>query len=249
MNEERKNQQAAAEPSLSDDPFRCAATSSRRCRTPGATPLCSTRFERSAYSADIKNDFDADGAAKRCQVAGRIMSKRGMGKVILLRSCRTSRGRIQLYVRQDDDRRGRSYSRFQEVRHRRHHRRRGLCVPAPRQGEITIHAQAGHAAHQVPAARCRRSSTACTIHGAALPPALCGSHRQPRGAANFVRSLSRFVRAICAAIWTAGASWRSRLPCSAPSPAARRRARSSRTTIRSTLICICALRPSCISSA
>ena len=58
-----------------------------------------TRFERSAYSADIKNDFDAyDG--KTLQAAGRIMSKRGMGKAIFC-DIQDDRGQIQLYVRKD----------------------------------------------------------------------------------------------------------------------------------------------------
>ena len=65
----------------------------------GRDPFTQTRFARSAYSADIKNDFDAyDG--KTLQAAGRIMSKRGMGKAIFC-DIQDDRGQIQLYVRKD----------------------------------------------------------------------------------------------------------------------------------------------------
>ena len=47
----------------------------------GRDPFRQTRFVRSAYSAEIKADYDAL-AEKTVQVAGRIMSKRGMGKAV-----------------------------------------------------------------------------------------------------------------------------------------------------------------------
>ena len=66
----------------------------------GRDPFEQTRFVRSAYSADIKADYDAfDG--KTVQVAGRIMSKRGMGKAIFCH-IKDDRGQIQLYIRKDD---------------------------------------------------------------------------------------------------------------------------------------------------
>ena len=65
----------------------------------GRNPFEQTRFARSAYSADIKEDFEAyDG--KTLQAAGRIMSKRGMGKAIFC-DIQDDRGQIQLYVRKD----------------------------------------------------------------------------------------------------------------------------------------------------
>ena len=98
MNEERKNQQAAAEPSLSEI-LQVRRDKLKALQDAGRDPFVQTRFERSAYSADIKNDFDAyDG--KTLQSAGRIMSKRGMGKAIFC-DIQDDRGQIQLYVRKD----------------------------------------------------------------------------------------------------------------------------------------------------
>ena len=66
----------------------------------GRDPFCRTRFVRSAYSEEIKADYDTfDG--KDVEVAGRIMSKRGMGKAIFCH-IKDDRGQIQLYVRKDD---------------------------------------------------------------------------------------------------------------------------------------------------
>ena len=98
MNEERKNQQASAEPSLSEI-LHVRRDKLKALQDAGRDPFVQTRFERSAYSADIKNDFDAyDG--KTLQAAGRIMSKRGMGKAIFC-DIQDDRGQIQLYVRKD----------------------------------------------------------------------------------------------------------------------------------------------------
>mgnify|MGYP001125871379 CR=1 FL=1 len=98
MNEERKNQQAAAEPSLSEI-LQVRRDKLKALQDAGRDPFTQTRFARSAYSADIKNDFEAyDG--KTLQAAGRIMSKRGMGKAIFC-DIQDDRGQIQLYVRKD----------------------------------------------------------------------------------------------------------------------------------------------------
>ena len=98
MNEERKNQQAAAEPSLSEI-LQIRRDKLKALQDAGRDPFTQTRFARSAYSTDIKNDFEAyDG--KTLQAAGRIMSKRGMGKAIFC-DIQDDRGQIQLYVRKD----------------------------------------------------------------------------------------------------------------------------------------------------
>ena len=98
MNEERKNQQAAAEPSLSEI-LQIRRDKLKALQDAGRDPFTQTRFARSAYSTDIKNDFDAyDG--KTLQAAGRIMSRRGMGKAIFC-DIQDDRGQIQLYVRKD----------------------------------------------------------------------------------------------------------------------------------------------------
>jgi lysyl-tRNA synthetase class 2 len=65
----------------------------------GRDPFVQTRFDRTAWSAEITGDFDAfDG--KTVSVAGRIMSKRGMGKAIFCH-IKDDKGRIQVYVKID----------------------------------------------------------------------------------------------------------------------------------------------------
>ena len=65
----------------------------------GRDPFQKTKFTRSAWSSEIKDDYDAfDG--KTVSVAGRIMSKRGMGKAIFCH-IKDDKGQIQLYIRAD----------------------------------------------------------------------------------------------------------------------------------------------------
>ena len=98
MNEERNNQPQAAEPSLSEI-LQVRRDKLKALQDAGRNPFEQTRFASSAYSADIKEDFEAyDG--KTLQAAGRIMSKRGMGKAIFC-DIQDDRGQIQLYVRKD----------------------------------------------------------------------------------------------------------------------------------------------------
>ena len=98
MNEERNNQPQAAESSLSEI-LQVRRDKLKALQDAGRNPFEQTRFARSAYSADIKEDFEAyDG--KTLQAAGRIMSKRGMGKAIFC-DIQDDRGQIQLYVRKD----------------------------------------------------------------------------------------------------------------------------------------------------
>ena len=68
-------------------------------REAGRDPFELTRFERTAWSKEITDDF-ASFEDKRVAVAGRIMSKRGMGKAIFCH-IKDDRGQIQLYVRAD----------------------------------------------------------------------------------------------------------------------------------------------------
>ena len=65
----------------------------------GRDPFKITRFVRTAWTEEILQDFDAwDG--KTVSVAGRMMSKRGMGKAIFCH-IKDDRGQIQLYIRKD----------------------------------------------------------------------------------------------------------------------------------------------------
>ena len=65
----------------------------------GRDPFRQTRFERSAWSAEVKENYDAlEG--KNVQIAGRIMSKRGMGKAIFCH-IQDGKGQLQIYCRAD----------------------------------------------------------------------------------------------------------------------------------------------------
>ncbi len=66
----------------------------------GRDPFLITKYERTAFSADIKKDFEAM-ENKTVSVAGRVMSKRGMGKAIFA-DIMDGKGRIQVYVRLND---------------------------------------------------------------------------------------------------------------------------------------------------
>ena len=65
----------------------------------GRDPFQITRFVRSAWSSEILKEFEAR-EGNTVSVAGRVMSKRGMGKAIFCH-IKDDRGQIQLYVRKD----------------------------------------------------------------------------------------------------------------------------------------------------
>ena len=65
----------------------------------GRNPFEQTRFDRTAWSEEIKADYEAF-EGKTVSVAGRIMSKRGMGKAIFCH-IKDDKGLIQLYIRSD----------------------------------------------------------------------------------------------------------------------------------------------------
>ena len=66
----------------------------------GRDPFTITKFDVTHHTQDIKDNFDAlEG--KPVSVAGRLMSKRGMGKVSFC-DLQDKTGRIQLYARKDE---------------------------------------------------------------------------------------------------------------------------------------------------
>lgn len=65
----------------------------------GRDPFKETRFDRTAMSAQIKASFETF-ENQQVSVAGRIMSKRGMGKAIFCH-IQDRDGQIQLYIRKD----------------------------------------------------------------------------------------------------------------------------------------------------
>lgn len=66
----------------------------------GCDPFQLTRYEVTAHSTDIKENFDTMEGSM-VSIAGRIMSKRGMGKAIFC-DVQDGAGRIQAYVRIDE---------------------------------------------------------------------------------------------------------------------------------------------------
>ena len=96
---EQKNQQAQPELSLSEQ-TRIRREKLATLQAEGENPFAVTRFDWDATSQQIKDNFDAM-EGKAVKVAGRLMSKRGMGKVSFC-DLQDRDGRIQLYARQDE---------------------------------------------------------------------------------------------------------------------------------------------------
>ncbi|MCL2126171.1 MAG: lysine--tRNA ligase [Oscillospiraceae bacterium] len=72
----------------------------QKLRDEGRDPFAATKFERTAYSADVLQNFDAMEGSD-VSMAGRIMAKREMGKA-LFADITDDKGRIQLYIRLND---------------------------------------------------------------------------------------------------------------------------------------------------
>ncbi len=66
----------------------------------GKDPFIKTKFDFDAYAADIKDNF-AEYEGKTVKIAGRIMSRRIMGKASFA-GLQDTTGRIQFYIRRDD---------------------------------------------------------------------------------------------------------------------------------------------------
>ncbi|MBQ4565239.1 MAG: lysine--tRNA ligase [Oscillospiraceae bacterium] len=66
----------------------------------GKDPFCQTRFVSDTTASEIKEQFEAM-EGKAVSLAGRLMSKRGMGKVIFC-DLQDATGRIQLYLKFDE---------------------------------------------------------------------------------------------------------------------------------------------------
>ncbi len=71
-----------------------------RLQQDGRDPFQQTSFTRTAYSAEIKDNFD-QWEEKDVSACGRLMSKRDMGKAFFA-DIQDDKGRIQLYVRVND---------------------------------------------------------------------------------------------------------------------------------------------------
>ena len=96
---EQKNPQAQPELSLSEQ-TRIRREKLANLQAEGQNPFEITRFDWDTTSQQIKDNFDAM-EGEPVKVAGRLMSKRGMGKVSFC-DLQDRDGRIQLYARQDE---------------------------------------------------------------------------------------------------------------------------------------------------
>ncbi len=97
MSEERNNPQAP-EMELSEI-LQVRRDKLAALQQEGRDPFRQTKFCRSAWSQEIRDNYDGF-EEKQVRVAGRILSKRGMGKAIFCH-IKDDRGQIQLYIRAD----------------------------------------------------------------------------------------------------------------------------------------------------
>ncbi|MBQ1417926.1 MAG: lysine--tRNA ligase [Firmicutes bacterium] len=108
MSEERINSQQAPQAELTEE--QAARELSEQClirreklaalQAEGRDPFLQTRFDRTSNATQIKANFEElEGSTQR--LAGRLMSKRGMGKASFC-DLQDQDGRIQIYVQVDD---------------------------------------------------------------------------------------------------------------------------------------------------
>ncbi|NCB63714.1 MAG: lysine--tRNA ligase [Clostridia bacterium] len=98
MSEERNESMAPAE-ELSEL-LQVRRDKLKELQDAGQDPFQITKFNVTAKSADVKDNFESM-EGKEVSVAGRLMSKRGMGKAVFC-DLQDVKGRIQLYVRIDE---------------------------------------------------------------------------------------------------------------------------------------------------
>ena len=67
----------------------------------GIEPYPAAEYVTNAFSTDIKNEFDEQAEPRKVSVAGRMMSRRVMGKASFI-ELQDSKGRIQVYITRDD---------------------------------------------------------------------------------------------------------------------------------------------------
>lgn len=70
-------------------------------RALGVEPYPAALYNVNAYSTEIKDEFNDDAEQRKVSIAGRIMSRRIMGKASFI-ELMDSKGRIQVYITRDD---------------------------------------------------------------------------------------------------------------------------------------------------
>ena len=97
---EQKNAPAPQEEQSLSELLQIRRAKLKELQNAGQDPFQITKYHVTAHSADIKADFEVM-EGKTVSVAGRLMSKRGMGKAVFC-DMQDVKGRIQLYVRIDE---------------------------------------------------------------------------------------------------------------------------------------------------
>ena len=70
-------------------------------RDMGIDPYPAAEYPTNAFSTDIKDEFKDEDEPRQVCIAGRMMSRRVMGKASFV-ELQDSKGRIQVYVTRDD---------------------------------------------------------------------------------------------------------------------------------------------------
>ena len=99
MAEQKNNQNQQPEMNLSQL-LQIRRDKLKELQESGNDPFQITKYEVDNHSANIKENFDALEGSD-VSIAGRLMSKRGMGKVSFC-DLQDKSGRIQIYARKDD---------------------------------------------------------------------------------------------------------------------------------------------------
>ena len=73
----------------------------QQLRDMGIDPYPAAEFPVNAYSTDIREQFSDDAPQRQVSIAGRIMSRRIMGKASFI-ELQDSKGRVQVYISRDD---------------------------------------------------------------------------------------------------------------------------------------------------
>ena len=102
----------ASEMSLSDQ-VQIRREKLAQLQAEGMDPFVQTKFEFDSCSTEIKDHFEAM-EGKTVSLAGRIVSKRGMGKVMFC-DLKDYAGRIQLYVRMDEMETPEAYDHYKKM--------------------------------------------------------------------------------------------------------------------------------------
>ena len=155
MEQEKKNQNqpAAQEPSVGDQ-IKVRREKLASLQAEGRNPFEITKFVQTTNSAEIKAHFD-EMEGKPVSIAGRLMSKRGMGKVSFC-DLQDKEGRIQLYARKDEMDEE-DYNRFKKYDIGDIVGIDGEVFRTQR-GEMSVRAEETYAPFEVPASASPRSS-------------------------------------------------------------------------------------------